>query len=87
MHVTCGFYGSGEPTSNDEASRMRKLLLALVSATMLSGMAQAAAIYPLDRATVLAGSPFDFKVEFDGVVKPEDVKVTVNGQDYETVFG
>lgn len=66
---------------------MRKLLLALASATMLAGAAQAATVYPLDRATILVGSPFDFKVEFDAVVKPEDVKVTVNGQDYEAVFG
>lgn len=66
---------------------MRKLLLALTSATMLSGAAHAATVYPLDRATVLVGSPFDFKVEFDTVVKPDAVKVTVNGQDYAAVFG
>lgn len=66
---------------------MRKLILALASATMLAGSANAATVYPLDRATILVGSPFDFKVEFDAVVKPEDVKVTVNGQDYEAVFG
>jgi alkaline phosphatase len=66
---------------------MRKLILALASATMLAGAANAATVYPLDRATILVGSPFDFKVEFDAVVKPEDVKVTVNGQDYEAVFG
>lgn len=66
---------------------MRKLILALASATMLAGAANAATVYPLDRATILVGSPFDFKVEFDAVVKPEDVKVTVNGQDYEAIFG
>ncbi len=66
---------------------MRKILLALASATMLAGAAEAATVYPLDRATILVGSPFDFKVEFDAVVKPEDVKITVNGQNYEAVFG
>ncbi|WP_439622231.1 alkaline phosphatase [Shinella sp.] len=66
---------------------MRKLILALASATVLAGAANAATVYPIDRATILVGSPFDFKVEFDAVVKPEDVKVTVNGQDYEAVFG
>lgn len=66
---------------------MRKLLLALASATMLAGAANAAAVYPLDRATVLSGSPFDFKVEFSKVVKPEDIKVTVNGEAYDAVFG
>lgn len=66
---------------------MRTLLAALAVTTMLIGPSQAAGIYPLDRATILAGSPFDFKAEFAGTVKPEDVKVTVNGQDYTGAFG
>lgn len=66
---------------------MRKFLAALAATTFLTGAAMAATVYPIDRATILAGSPFDFKVEFAGVVKPEDVKVTVNGQDYKVVFG
>lgn len=66
---------------------MRKLLAALAATTFLTGAAAAATVYPIDRATILAGSPFDFKVEFAGVVKPEDVKVTVNGKDYKEVFG
>ncbi len=66
---------------------MRKIFAALVVSTVLAGAAQAATVYPLDRATILSGSPFDFKVEFNSVVKPEDVKITVNGQDYKTVLG
>lgn len=66
---------------------MRKLILALASATFLAGAANAATVYPIDRATILIGSPFDFKVEFDAVVKPEDVKVTVNGKGYAEIFG
>jgi alkaline phosphatase len=66
---------------------MRTFLAALAAATFLSGAAQAAKIYPLDRATILVGSPFDFKVELDGAVKAEDIKVTVNGGDYKTVLG
>lgn len=66
---------------------MRMLLSALAATTFLAGAAQATTVYPLDRATILAGSPFDFKVEFKTVVKPEDVKITVNGQDYKTVLG
>ena len=66
---------------------MRMLLSVLAATTFLTGAAQAATVYPLDRATILAGSPFDFKVEFKSVVKPEDVKITVNGQDYKTVLG
>ncbi len=66
---------------------MRMLMAALAATTMLAGAAHAATVYPLDRATILAGSPFDFKVEFNATVKPEDVKITVNGQDYKAVFG
>lgn len=66
---------------------MRTLFSALVATTILAGAAQAAEVYPLDRATILTGSPFDFKVEFDAVVKPEDVKITVNGQDYKATLG
>jgi alkaline phosphatase len=66
---------------------MRKFIFALTAATMLAGAAQATTVFPLDRATILAGSPFDFKVELDGVVKPEDVKVTINGQDAKSVLG
>ena len=66
---------------------MRMLLAAFAATTILAGAAQAASIYPLDRATILAGSPFDFKVELSKQVKPEDVKITVNGQDYKTVLG
>ncbi len=66
---------------------MRMLMAALAATTMLAGAAHAATVYPLDRATILAGSPFDFKVEFKATVKPDDVKITVNGQDYKAVFG
>lgn len=66
---------------------MRKIVAALVATTFLAGAVQAAEVYPLDRATILTGSPFDFKVEFASVVKPEDVKITVNGQDYKAALG
>jgi alkaline phosphatase len=66
---------------------MRTLLAALAATTIFTGAVQAATVYPLDRATILVGSPFDFKVELDGIVKPEDVKVTINGQDYKTALG
>lgn len=66
---------------------MRKIVAALVATTFLAGAVQAAEVYPLDRATILTGSSFDFKVEFASVVKPEDVKITVNGQDYKAALG
>jgi alkaline phosphatase len=66
---------------------MRKLFAALVATTVLAGAAHATTVYPLDRATILVGSPFDFKVELEGTVKPEDVKVTINGQDVKSALG
>lgn len=45
-------------------------------------------ILPIDRATILAGQKFDFRVELNqGVVKPQDIKVTINGKDAEQFFG
>ncbi|MEY9180783.1 alkaline phosphatase [Bradyrhizobium sp. USDA 326] len=44
-------------------------------------------IYPIDRAEILAGAKFDFKVELPGPVDPARLKVTVNGADYATAFG
>ena len=48
---------------------MRTLLLltALATSTALTGVASAAEIYTLDRATSLAKPPFDFKGEPDAV--------------------
>jgi alkaline phosphatase len=69
---------------------MRKLIAALAASTTLAGIslpAMAAEIYPLDRATILAGSPFDFKVELDGVQPQSAVSVLVNGKPYEDVLG
>nr|WP_113868887.1 alkaline phosphatase [Brenneria salicis]NMN90257.1 alkaline phosphatase [Brenneria salicis ATCC 15712 = DSM 30166]RBP58777.1 alkaline phosphatase [Brenneria salicis ATCC 15712 = DSM 30166]RLM31164.1 alkaline phosphatase [Brenneria salicis ATCC 15712 = DSM 30166] len=62
-------------------------LLPLLFAAALPGMAQAQAIYPIDRANMLAGGKFDFKVEFDEVLKPEDIRILINGKDYQQVLG
>ncbi len=66
---------------------MRKLFAALALTTCFVPAAQAATIYPIDRATILMGSPFDLKVEFDKVVKGDDVQVTINGEPAEKVLG
>ncbi|MBB4379581.1 alkaline phosphatase [Bradyrhizobium sp. Rc3b] len=58
-------------------------LIVLLWTTSLS----AQTIYPIDRAEILAGAQFDFKVEFPGPVDPAKLKVTVNGADYATAFG
>ena len=66
---------------------MRALLAALAASTCLVSAANAATIYPLGRATILAGSPFDMKVEFDKTIKADDVSVTINGQPVADVLG
>lgn len=66
---------------------MRSLIAALTLTTCLVSVADATTIYPLDRATIMIGSPFDTKVEFDGIVKADEVKVTINGEPAEKVLG
>ncbi|MBR0871806.1 alkaline phosphatase [Bradyrhizobium tropiciagri] len=60
-----------------------------VAVTLLVSAAAAPAqtIYPIDRADILAGAKFDFKVEFPDAVDPAKLKVTLNGTDYATAFG
>ncbi len=41
--------------------------------------AHAQAIYPIDKAEILAGSYFDIKVEFSQVVSPNEVAIEING--------
>jgi alkaline phosphatase len=65
---------------------VRSLLLGLALA--LAGVpATAQSIYPLNRAEILLGAKFDFKVELDGNVAAEAIKVTINGNDAATVLG
>lgn len=67
---------------------MRSLLAILTATTVLvPAVAGAATVYPLDRATILSASPFDLKVEFDGVVAGSDVSVTINDKPAAEVFG
>ena len=57
----------------------------IVLLTGYQGVAQT--IYPIDRAAILAGSRFDFKVEFPDRIDPSKLKVTVNGEDHAAAFG
>jgi alkaline phosphatase len=69
---------------------MRRFLpsLALAAASLLmASSALATTIYPIDRATILAGQRFDLKVEFDGVVPAGAAKLTINGVDHAGVLG
>ncbi len=62
-------------------------LLPALCALVVSSTAMAQTIFPLTQADILSGSHFDFKVEFGAVVDPVQVKVTINGQDYNKVLG
>lgn len=49
--------------------------------------ALAQTIYPIDRAEILSGAIFDFKVEFPEPVDASAVSVVVNGEDHGAAFG
>jgi alkaline phosphatase len=58
--------------------RLIKILATLSFALFASGL-YASAIYPIDQASILAGSKFDIKVEFNTVLNSNDVKLNLNG--------
>ena len=63
---------------------------ALFSACLAIGLSQSAfgqTIYPLNRAEILSGSRFDFKVEFPGSPARDAVSVTINGEDAVKLLG
>lgn len=66
----------------------QRLLMMAVAAT-LAGAAPAVAqtIYPIDRAEILEGSHFDFKVEFPDAPASADVNVNINGKPAAEIFG
>ncbi len=53
----------------------------------LAGTADAQTIYPVNQAEILAGSHFDFKVEFPGAPSAAAVHVTIDGADAASVAG
>ena len=69
------------------ARRMGAIVVAVAAVLLAVGTSMAAAIYPIDRARILAGSRFDFKVEFDGLLGADGARVTVNGVEAATAFG
>jgi len=83
-----GLGSPGHIYSDRRARIMIKPFAAAALIVLLSGShAFAQTIYPIDRATILAGARFDFKVEFPDRVDPAKLKVTVNGEDVAAVFG
>jgi alkaline phosphatase len=65
------------------------VIRAILAASLVvaASAATAQTVYPIDRAEILAGARFDFKVEFAGLVAANNVHVTVNGADPAAVFG
>ena len=68
---------------------MRGFLAAAAGITIATVVTTATAqtAYPIDRADILAGSRFDLKVEFPGLVDPAKVSVTLNGEDHAQILG
>ncbi len=66
---------------------LTRLLFAIALLVTVTSHADALTVYPVHRATILAGAKFDFKVEFDRVLKPGEAKVTINGADYALTLG
>ena len=67
---------------------MRRVLITAAILGIAAGFPAAAqTVYPVDRAEILAGSRFDFKVEFPDRVSADQVKVTLNGVELATVAG
>ncbi|QEL23857.1 alkaline phosphatase [Bosea sp. F3-2] len=62
-------------------------LAAILAAGVAGGSAAAQTIYPIDRAEILEGSRFDFKVEFPNAPTSADVNVTINGKPAAEVLG
>ena len=68
---------------------MRTVLAAVagIAISMAASAGSAQTVYPIDRADILIGARFDFKVEFAGLADPAKISVTLNGKDYAQVFG
>jgi alkaline phosphatase len=60
---------------------------AAIAILLIASQGQAQTVYPIDRAEILSGARFDFKVEFPGLADPAAIKVTVNGEDHAQAFG
>jgi alkaline phosphatase len=73
---------------------MRRSPVAVLAAVLgtalflaVAGPAGAQAIYPLNRAEILAGARFDLKVEFPGAPPAAALRVTINGADAAALAG
>ena len=55
-------------------------IISLIFMGLFAGLIQAAAIYPIDQAAILAGSKFDIKIEFNTVVNASETTIELNGK-------
>jgi alkaline phosphatase len=62
-------------------------LTAALATLLFGSIGEAQTVYPIDRAEIVVGARFDFKVEFPVLAEPGKVAVTLNGEDYAKVFG
>jgi alkaline phosphatase len=67
--------------------KLFRLMIITAAAACAAGEAAAQTIYPLNRAEILSGSRFDFKVEFPGSPPAANISVTINGRPAADVFG
>lgn len=63
------------------------LLIAAGMLTLLAAPVSAQTIYPIDRAEILTGARFDFKVEFPGAPSQSAIDVSINGRPAADVLG
>ncbi len=64
-----------------------RMLFAVAGLSLIAGPLVGQTIYPIDRAAILAGACFDFKVEFPAIENQADLKITINGEDYSPYLG
>jgi len=68
---------------------MRRFVAAAagIAISMVGSAGFSQTVYPIDRADILVGARFDFKVEFAGLADATKVSVTLNGKDHAELFG
>ena len=69
------------------ANAASRMLVMIAGFSLIGGPLAAQTIYPIDRAAILAGARFDFKVEFPEIEKQADLKITIDGEDYTRQLG
>src|SRR5712671_7816274 len=63
------------------------MLVVIAGFSLIGAPLAAQTIYPIDRAAILAGARFDFKVEFPEIENQADLKITIDGEDYTRQLG